>query len=77
MSDGTTEQHAEEAGIRSVGARAGSWLLAIALLALVLFAFVHVFAPVIGPDDQSPPGHPQSACIACHIVTSSTGTDRP
>lgn len=77
MSEQANEQHAEDAVIRSAGARAGGWLLAIALLALVLLAFMHVFAPAIGADAEAPPGHPQSVCVACHIVTSSTGTDQP
>jgi hypothetical protein len=55
------------------GSRALAWLGAGALLLLVFVLFMHVFAPTIAPDEAPPSGHPQSACIACHMVSGSAG----
>lgn len=56
----------------SPGSRALGWLAAVALLLVVLVLFIHVFAPSIASDAESPAGHPQSACVACHMVTGPT-----
>ncbi|MGB4440958.1 MAG: hypothetical protein WBJ62_01885 [Coriobacteriia bacterium] len=53
----------------SPGSRTLGWLGAVALLLVVLALFMHVFAPPIASDARSPESHPQSGCIACHVVT--------
>lgn len=77
MSDETTEDLAGQTGDRSIGSRIVSWLVAFVILAVVVVAFMHVFAPAIGADETPPPGHWQSSCIACHLVTANAGSDRP
>lgn len=66
------DQPAPEA---SWGSRLLSWVGAVLVVVIVLVLFMHVFAPPIGRDEPQPPGHPGVACIACHIVTASTGRD--
>lgn len=67
MTDPTiTEDDSARASTRQ---RALGWLGASALLVVVLVLFMHVFAPPITSDEAPPSGHPQSACIACHMVT--------
>ena len=77
MSGEMREEQAGQTDGRSIGARIVSWIVALVLLTFVLLAFMHVFAPAIGRDEESPPGHWQSACIACHLVTTEAGADRP
>lgn len=75
MTDETTEDQAGQTGDRSLGSRIVSWLVALIILAVVLVAFMHVLAPAIGRDEVPPPGHWQSTCIACHLVTANTESD--
>jgi len=77
MPSDTTEQHAERADDRSLASRVLSWLAAVVVLAIVLLAFMHVFAPAIGRDEEPPPGHWQTSCIACHLVTTTTENGTP
>lgn len=77
MSEVLTGESEQTAEGRSMGRRVGGWLGALAVLVLVLLAFLHVFAPVIASDEEPPPGHPRAACIACHLVTSAAEVDRP
>lgn len=77
MPSDTTEQHAERADDRSAGSRILSWLAAFIILVVVLLAFMHVFAPAIGRDEEPPPGHWQTTCIACHLVTSAAENGTP
>lgn len=77
MSSETTEQRAEGVDDRSAGSRILSWLAAFIILVVVLLAFMHVFAPAIGRDEEPPPGHWQTTCIACHLVTSAAENGTP
>lgn len=77
MSVETGGAHEQQPVGRSVGARVLSWLAAVIVLAIVLLAFMHVFAPAIGREEEPPSGHWQSSCIACHLVTSGSGAETP
>lgn len=76
MSNETKGDGIERPVRRSAGARLVSWVVALVVVVVVLALFVHVFAPAIGPDEQPPSGHPQSACIACHIVSAGAGAEQ-
>lgn len=75
MSVEATQEHAGQAVGKRAGARALSWLVAVIILVIVSLAFMHVFAPAIDRDEEPPPGHWQSSCIACHLVTTGAGAD--
>ena len=76
MPDDTTGDGIEQSVRRSAGARLVSWVVALVVVVVVLVLFLHVVAPAIGPDEQSPSGHAQSACIACHIVSVGAGAEQ-
>ena len=75
MSEPVPQPADRETSVRAAGSRAIAWLGVILLVVIVLVLFIHVFAPAIGPDEEPPPGHPQSVCVACHLVTGSAGTE--
>ena len=77
MSVEATEEQAGQAEGTHAGARVLSWVAAVIILVIVLLAFMHVFAPAIGRDEEPPPGHWRSSCIACHLVTTGAGADTP
>lgn len=77
MSVETGEEHEQQPVGRSTGARFLSWLAAVIVLVIVLLAFMHVFAPAIGREEEPPPGHWQSSCIACHLVTNGSEAETP
>jgi uncharacterized RDD family membrane protein YckC len=76
MSEPVTQPTADqETAKRTLGSRLLAWSGALLLVVVVVVLLVHVIAPALGPADEAPPGHPQSACIACHIVTGDAGTE--
>ncbi|MDO8846996.1 MAG: hypothetical protein Q7W51_01220 [Coriobacteriia bacterium] len=75
MSETVPQPGDQETTERVSGSRVTAWLGAALLVVVVLVVFMHIFAPAIGSDEEPPPGHPQSACIACHLVTGSAGTE--
>ena len=77
MAEGSVSHVTEpESPRRTIGARVAGWFGATILVIVVLVLFVHVTAPAIAPETESPAGHPQSMCVACHMVTSG-GEARP
>ena len=74
MTDPAITQEAEDTQA-SPRSRALAWASGVAALAIVLVLFMHVFAPTIASDDAPPADHPQSACIACHMVTAADGNE--
>jgi hypothetical protein len=75
---GTAAPVEQEAGDeRSLGSRSRGWLAIVLAIAVTLVLFMHVVAPAIGSDEESPDDHFSSACIACHIITNGTGTEQP
>ena len=75
MSEPVPQPADQETTERASGSRVTAWLGVTLLVVIVLVLSMHVFAPAIGPDEEPPPGHPRSVCIACHLVTGSAGTE--
>ncbi len=75
MSEPVSQSADQETTEHASGSRVAAWLGATLLVVVVLVLAMHIFAPAIGSDEEPPPGHPQSACIACHLVTGSVGTE--
>lgn len=63
----------EDSAAGTPGSRLRAWLVALFAVVIALVLFMHVFAPTIALEDESPPNHPQSLCVGCHIVIASQG----
>jgi len=53
------------------------WTGAVAVLALLAWAALHVFISPVNPGQQPPAGHPSTACWACHFVSESAELREP
>jgi hypothetical protein len=51
--------------------RVAAWVAVVVGVLVLAWLALHVFISPVHPDQQSPAGHPSSACWACHFVTDS------